>query len=144
MEVHLFKKYMNFFKFPRFLFTTIVQKKSKFRFFDIAANLADDVFSGIYYEKQSHESDLDSIIERAQNEGCDRMLIVGKLIYILDLIFFRGGYIEDAIKSYEICKKSENFYCTVGVHPCRVMVKLKKTIHKEVFEIGDRKNGRSI
>lgn len=54
-----------------------ISKAPKLRFFDIAANLADKTFSGFYYGKQCHESDVDAVIERAQNEGCDRLLIVG-------------------------------------------------------------------
>ena len=76
------------------------------RMFDIAANLADETFQGIYYDKKVHEADVDSVIQRAASVGCDRLLIV-------------GGYIEDAIRSHEIASKSSKFYCTVGVHPCR-------------------------
>lgn len=79
----------------------------KIRFFDIAANLADRQFYGEYYDKKFHECDVDHVIQRAQAVGCDRLLVV-------------GGYLEDSKDSYGICQKSEKFYCTVGVHPCRV------------------------
>jgi hypothetical protein len=53
--------------------------------------------------------------------GCDRLLIA-------------SGYIQDAILSYEICKRSEKYYVikyiiktTAGVHPCRA---------NEVFKYG--------
>jgi len=61
-----------------FLFSHFQKTNPKLRFFDIAANLADKSFSGYYYDKKSHDSDVDAVIERAQNEGCDRLLIVGK------------------------------------------------------------------
>lgn len=76
------------------------------RMFDIAANLADDTFDGVYYDKKVHENDVASVIQRAASVGCDRLLIV-------------GGYIEDAKKSYNIASASDKLYSTVGVHPCR-------------------------
>lgn len=69
---------MSFHKASRIFFSSYLKKiKPKLQFFDIAANLADKSFSGYYYGKQWHENDIDAIIERAQNEGCDRLLIVG-------------------------------------------------------------------
>lgn len=85
------------------------QKSTRLKFFDIAANLADKSFSGIYYEKKWHDSDVDEVIKRAENDGCDRLLIV-------------GGYIEDSEESFELCQKNDKFFCTVGVHPCRAQV----------------------
>ena len=76
------------------------------RFFDIAANLADGQYSGEYYGKKHHENDVDQVITRANQIGCDRLLIV-------------GGYINDCLESFKIASKGENLYCTVGVHPCR-------------------------
>jgi TatD DNase family protein len=54
------------------------------------------------------------VLERAKAVGCDRLLIA-------------SGYIQDAILSYEICKRSEKYYTTAGVHPCRA---------NEVFKYG--------
>ena len=34
---------------------------------------------------------------------------------------FAAGYIEDAIESYNLSLKSEDFYATVGIHPCRAL-----------------------
>ncbi|KRX00520.1 hypothetical protein PPERSA_06163 [Pseudocohnilembus persalinus] len=83
------------------------QIQKKLRFFDIAANLADLQFSGNYYDKQRHPNDIEQVIKRSQEIGCDRLLIV-------------GGYLQDSIMSYEICKTNDKFYTTCGVHPCRV------------------------
>lgn len=60
-----------------FAFTRLAKTSPKLKFFDIAANLADKSFSGHYYDKKCHDSDVEAVIERAQNEGCDRLLIVG-------------------------------------------------------------------
>ncbi len=96
------------------------QKASRLKFFDIAANLADKSFSGFYYEKKWHDSDVDEVIKRAENDGCDRLLIV-------------GGYLEDSEESFELCKKSEKFFCTVGVHPCRAKVKKRIRFLKNFY-----------
>ena len=47
----------------------------KFRFFDIAANLCDSQFQGMYYGKKYHESDVDCVIERANESGVDALLL---------------------------------------------------------------------
>ena len=38
---------------------------------------------------------------------------------------FAAGYLEDAVDSYSLSLKSEDFYCTVGIHPCRAMEPFK-------------------
>lgn len=93
----------NFFKLIK------MQKSSKFKFFDIAANLSDDQFYGKYYKKQVHEADHDSVIERAIKHGVDKFLFV-------------GGYYNDTVKSLELCKKYKGGYSTLGIHPCRANV----------------------
>ncbi len=105
----------------------------KYRFFDIAANLADAQFSGAYHGKQVHEADLDEVIKRSQAVGCDRLLVV-------------GGYLEDCKQSFQIAQKNEKFYCTVGVHPCRVsevenfesQEKYIQELEKLIAEFGDK------
>lgn len=81
---------------------------TKYRFFDIAANLCDEQFSGIYYEKQCHPNDTDDVIQRALDVGCEKLL-------------FAAGNLKDIEKSYELSRKSSNYFTTVGVHPCMVM-----------------------
>lgn len=93
------------------IFFKLKKNISQIKFFDIAANLADKTFSGYYYDKKCHEKDVDDVIQRSLDMGCDKLLIV-------------GGYLEDSEDSYELCKKSDDFYCTVGVHPCRANVNL--------------------
>ena len=38
---------------------------SGYKLFDVAANLCDDRYKGIYYDKQLHEPDHDLVISRA-------------------------------------------------------------------------------
>lgn len=42
------------------------------KYFDIAANLADHMFSGAYHGKQAHPADLDAVLKRADSVGVDR------------------------------------------------------------------------
>jgi TatD DNase family protein len=44
---------------------------------DIAVNLTDDMFTGLYRGKQLHESDLDQVVQRAKDRGVERMIITG-------------------------------------------------------------------
>lgn len=78
------------------------------KLFDIAANLSDDRYKGIYYHSKVHEPDFDLVIKRAHKYGIKKFL-------------FAAGYIHDALDSYNLSLKSEEFYCTVGVHPCRAL-----------------------
>jgi TatD DNase family protein len=45
---------------------------------------------------------------------------------------FAAGYIEDAKTSYDLALKSDDFFATVGVHPCRAMEPFKG--YKTKFE----------
>ena len=77
------------------------------KFFDIAANLSDDQFRGIYNGKPYHKGDFDEIIKRANSYGCDKFLFV-------------GGFLADTLDSAKLCEGRNNCWTTVGVHPCRV------------------------
>lgn len=85
---------------------TIQTSLSNRKLFDIAANLCDEKFKGIYNGKKYHEEDIDEVIERASNFDVEKML-------------FASGCIEDIHDSYVLSQKSNNFYTTIGVHPCR-------------------------
>ncbi|CAI2373901.1 unnamed protein product [Moneuplotes crassus] len=76
------------------------------RMFDIAANLSDESFQGIYHGKKAHEPDFEVVMNRARQYGVEKFL-------------FSAGYIEDAVKSYDLATKSEDYFMTIGVHPCR-------------------------
>jgi TatD DNase family protein len=62
--------------------------------------------TGVYNGKQVHKSDVDDVIRRSRQIGCDHLLIA-------------SGHVEDAIKAFELCQRSPDFYTTIGVHPCR-------------------------
>lgn len=78
----------------------------KYKLFDIAANLCDEKFKGIYNGKKYHEDDTDDVILRAKNYNVEKML-------------FASGCLDDTADSYNLALKSEHFYTTIGVHPCR-------------------------
>ena len=75
-------------------------------FFDIAANLCDDEFKGIYHDKKYHDVDIDEVLKRASDMGVKKML-------------FSAGCAEDTVRSYELSLKSNDYYITSGIHPCR-------------------------
>ncbi|CAD8147016.1 unnamed protein product [Paramecium pentaurelia] len=83
-----------------------MQIKSKFRFFDIAANLTDDQFYGIYHHKKYHQPDYKDVMKRASDIGCEHLLIA-------------SGCLGDLIKARELCQLSPYYYTTAGIHPCR-------------------------
>jgi TatD DNase family protein len=79
-----------------------------FKLFDIAANLCDEKFNGKYNGKKYHDEDVDEVIDRAQKYNVEKML-------------FASGCVEDVHDSYILSQKSENFYTTIGIHPCRAL-----------------------
>ena len=70
--------------------------KPAIRLFDIAANLADDRYN----------TDLDFVLKRAKEYGVEKLLL-------------GGTYLADCVKSYKISLLNDNYYCTMGLHPCR-------------------------
>ncbi|KAI8906921.1 putative deoxyribonuclease TATDN1 [Gorgonomyces haynaldii] len=68
---------------------------------DIAVNLTDDMFLGLYRGKQVHPPDLELVIERSQ---C--------------WMIITGTNLEESIKAQELAQKY-HFWSTVGVHPTR-------------------------
>ena len=62
---------------------------SNLKLFDIAANLSDDRYKGVYYGTKLHDQDFDLVISRARKYGVRKFL-------------FAAGYIEDALESYEL------------------------------------------
>ena len=82
------------------------EQSPKYNFFDIAANLCDEQYQGIYHNHKYHEDDTDEVINRALSMGVNKML-------------FSAGCASDTVTSYNLSLKSENFYITCGIHPCR-------------------------
>ena len=103
-------------------------------FIDIAANLTDEMFQGIYHDKKRHDSDLHLVIERAKNSGCNQMIIL-------------AGSLEDAKECMRICSDFDPshraLFTTIGVHPTRCDTlltepNLAKIFHEFIDTYGDR------
>ena len=77
--------------------------------------MSDERYKGQYYGKQCHEADFDKCIERGRMFGVKKYL-------------FAAGYIDDAHVSYDLSLKSDDFYATVGIHPCRALEPYLKTL----------------
>jgi TatD DNase family protein len=40
-------------------------------------NLSDPVFRGVYHGKRAHEDDLEDVVQRARDIGCEKMMVTG-------------------------------------------------------------------
>jgi TatD DNase family protein len=40
-------------------------------------NLGDPVFRGVYHGRRAHEDDLEDIVQRALDVGCEKMMVTG-------------------------------------------------------------------
>lgn len=85
-------------------------------FVDIGANLLDDKYQGIYYNKERHAPDLQEVLDRAltKTEGNS---VVSKLI-------ITGGTLKESEEALELVQSLQTAYphrlfSTVGVHPTR-------------------------
>ncbi|KAL4798855.1 hypothetical protein BDV19DRAFT_402164 [Aspergillus venezuelensis] len=77
------------------------------RYVDIGINLSDPVFKGNYHGKQVHDDDMDDIVQRAKDVGCQKFMVT-------------GSDLEESKRAIEIAQKYPGFcYATVGVHPCQ-------------------------
>ncbi|KAL3481605.1 hypothetical protein BJX99DRAFT_149739 [Aspergillus californicus] len=77
------------------------------KYVDIGINLSDPVFQGNYHGKQVHVSDLDDIIQRARDVGCQKFMVT-------------GSDMDESKHAIEIAKRYPGFcYATVGIHPCQ-------------------------
>ncbi|KAH8428764.1 TatD family hydrolase [Aspergillus melleus] len=77
------------------------------RYVDIGINLSDPVFRGEYHGRQVHDSDLDDIIQRARDGGCEKFMVT-------------GSDLEESRRAIELAQAYPGFcYATVGVHPCQ-------------------------
>ncbi|EFA82111.1 deoxyribonuclease [Heterostelium album PN500] len=80
------------------------------KFIDIGVNLTDDMYQGIYHGKAKHQADLQIVLERAWNNGLEKIMIT-------------SGRIEEVKQSLSIIEqydnKSNRLFTTIGVHPTR-------------------------
>ena len=93
------------------------------RYIDIALNLADPVYRGIYHSQQRHDDDLGGVLQRAGAAGCSKILVT-------------GSDLHNSKTCVELCQEIANnskawggvkAWSTVGIHPCHA---------KEVMEDG--------
>jgi len=75
-------------------------------FIDVAANLKDPMFSGVYNQVERHAPDLSLVLDRAREAGVFR-------------IFITAGSVDMAKDAIELAKDSASLFSTVGIHPTR-------------------------
>eukprot|EP00210_Caulerpa_lentillifera_P003555 g3391.t1 len=73
---------------------------------DIAANLTDEAYQGIYNDKQYHSPDLDQVLQRAKTAGVENIIVT-------------GGNLEMSRQALEVAESNAALFSTVGVHPTR-------------------------
>ncbi|KAI8934001.1 hypothetical protein NX059_008772 [Plenodomus lindquistii] len=76
------------------------------RYIDIGINFTDPIFQGLYHGTQRHAPDFPSILQRAQDAGCQKFMVT-------------GSDLAESKHAIEISQQhSGQCYATVGVHPC--------------------------
>lgn len=56
---------------------------------------------------------------------------------------FAAGYIDDAKISHELAQKSEHFYATIGIHPCRANEPYKR-LGKKSSDMSEEERGAAL
>ena len=75
-------------------------------FHEVGINLGDPVFKGVYHGKQSHDDDLEHVVQRAIDIGCIKLMVT-------------GSDLKESMHAIELGKRFPGTcYATVGVHPC--------------------------
>lgn len=75
-------------------------------FVEIAANLTDRMFDGVYNGKRAHARDMDAVLARAAAAGVVRTIVT-------------AGTLGQAAEALALARTRPDLYCTVGVHPTR-------------------------
>ena len=79
------------------------------KYFEIGANLLDDMYRGVYHGKQKHQEDIMEVLERAKAMGVSRTIVT-------------AGCLEDSIEALKLVRQLRpkyQLFSTVGVHPTR-------------------------
>ncbi|KAE8448923.1 hypothetical protein EG329_008719 [Mollisiaceae sp. DMI_Dod_QoI] len=91
---------------PSVPLTNGVKKVYKPRYIDIGINLTDPVFTGLYHGTQRHPNDLSSVLQRAKEVGCEKLIVT-------------GSDLHESRKAIQLAKDHPGtIYATIGVHPC--------------------------
>lgn len=77
-------------------------------FIDIAANLTDGMFEGIYNGTTRHEADIATVLARSRNAGVVKIMVT-------------AGTLQQSQEALTLCEKYPSLYSTVGVHPTRAL-----------------------
>lgn len=88
--------------------------KSMPRYVEIAVNLGDPMFRGVYHDKTKHpgtisvliQDDLQHVLERAKNAGVDAQIIT-------------AGSLAELPEVLELANINKHLYATAGCHPTR-------------------------
>ncbi|KAI1741127.1 TatD family hydrolase [Xylaria scruposa] len=76
------------------------------RYVDIGINLADPIFRGVYNGKERHPDDLQAVVSRAQQVGCQKLIVT-------------GSDFASSKHALQIAKEFPDIvYTTAGIHPC--------------------------
>lgn len=91
-----------------FISTTVptLKRLSNMHFIEIAANLTDDMFKGMYNGSQRHPPDLDLVMSRARSAGVVKTIVT-------------AGTLSQAEQALDLVQADPSLFCTVGVHPTR-------------------------
>ncbi|KAI9889648.1 MAG: hypothetical protein M1814_005049 [Vezdaea aestivalis] len=79
---------------------------SPLKYIDVGINLTDPVYRGVYHGKRAHQDDFLSMLSRAREAGCAKLMIT-------------GSSLSESQSAIALAKSQPGLcYATVGVHPC--------------------------
>ena len=78
----------------------------KLSYFDVAFNMTDEMFSGMYFGKSRHPPDLHCVLKRADESNVTHMLAT-------------PGSLSQLKQTLGMARSHPNIYVTAGVHPTR-------------------------
>ena len=76
------------------------------RYVEIAGNLSDPMFRGVYHEKKKHAEDLEQVLKRAKNAGVEAQIIT-------------AGSLAEVHEVLQLADTKRGLYATAGCHPTR-------------------------
>ncbi|KAI1813045.1 hypothetical protein GGS20DRAFT_577896 [Poronia punctata] len=89
------------------------------RYIDIGINLADPIYRGVYRGKTKHQDDLQAVVSRAKEVGCEKLIVT-------------GSDMTSSKHALEIAKEYPGIvYTTAGIHPCSSAIFSKSSAHEE-------------